>query len=164
LKPLRISAEVVDRVLEHIAAWGRDCGHETGGFLLAKEAAPDILVIGAIAGAAGITRASQQFRISPQALEQLFIWVEDRQLTIPAQFHSHSGPAFLSPTDEAHGFSVEGFVSVVVPRYRKPIRNPQSWGWWQYTEKRWMPIAAARRIETTGAGIVVFDEAGAHEI
>jgi hypothetical protein len=99
---------------------------ETGGFLLAPRD-EDTIAIVALAGAAGIVRRRRMFQVSEIALDRLFAHADRRELWIPAQFHSHGGAAFMSPTDIAHGLSVEGFVTTILPDFASP-RQPIAMG------------------------------------
>ena len=136
-------------------------GVETGAFLLTSPGSDKIILV-ALSGKEGITRQPNLFTVSGKAIDKIFTWAECHDLAISAQLHSHAGLAFLSTTDVRHGFAVEGFTSVIVPRYASPSPNPTTWGWWRYTGKVWCPLAPAELTEGRVTS-VTFDERGVRE-
>jgi hypothetical protein len=130
---------------------------ETGGFLLAPRDEKTIATV-ALAGTAGIVRRRRMFQVSEIALDRLFAHADRHELWIPAQFHSHGGAAFMSPTDVDHGLSVEGFVTTIVPDFASPPANPSQWGWWRYDDA-WTPIASPR-LAAGAVSVISFDEDG----
>ena len=130
---------------------------ETGGFLLAPRETELVTTI-ALAGTRGIVHRRGLFQVSELALDRLFAYADERDLWIPAQYHSHGGRAFMSPTDIDHGLSVAGFVSTIVPFYATPPADPARWGWWQY-DGEWTTIDPPR-VEPAVASAIVFDEDG----
>ncbi len=146
-------------LIDDVAAFGR-IGVETGGFLLAARGSEEISTV-ARCGTAGILRRAEFLQISAPALECLFAYVEQRELWIPVQFHSHRLEAFLSPCDLEHGLSVEGFVTTIVPYFHAPSTDPTRWGWWRYTGS-WMR-ASAPESSTAPARAVIFDEDGVRD-
>jgi hypothetical protein len=145
-------------MLEEVRRWGAE-DKETGGFLLARRDDEMVVDTVALAGQRGISRGWGLFQISAQAVDELFEWSEANGLWIPGQFHSHKERAFLSRTDIEHGFSVEGFISSVIPHFAKPPAAPEKWGWWMYRVNRWIPVEppTIRQGETRK---IVFDEDG----
>jgi hypothetical protein len=114
--------EAVRVVADHIRAYGRlgHLGVETGAFLLSAPGDDQVSVI-AITGQAGIVRRPNLFAVSGKAIDRLFTWAEDRDLSIRAQLHSHRGAAFLSETDLLHGSS-SGLVQVASLLRRDAVR------------------------------------------
>lgn len=148
----------VKAVIEHVRLYGLR-RLETGGFFLLPRDEKTVSTV-AVAGTAGIVRRHNLFQISERALAQLFAYADSRDLWVPIQFHSHGRGALLSFTDVAHGFCVEGFVSVVIPDYATPTSDVTSWGWWCFSAGEWLPVEPAK----VGTGYVVvvrFDEDGA---
>ena len=92
-------------------------------------------------------------------MDVLFAWADESGLRIPAQLHSHGGQAFLSPVDQREGFNVTGFISCVVPFYRRPPTDPNLWGWWMFDGLAWVP-ARQPWVEAGNVEVVVFDEDG----
>jgi hypothetical protein len=158
MNPFLISTSSVATVVSEVAAWGaKDV--ETGGFLLSDHDGAITLV--ALSGAAGIQRRRAQLVVSGRALAVLFGYADAHGYAVRAQFHSHSGRAFLSRSDLRHGFSVEGFVTTVLPSYAAPPVDPRAWSWWAYLGG-WARIAPP--VISPGATPVVrFDEDGVHE-
>lgn len=153
---ITITDTAVATVISEVAAWGeRDV--ETGGFLLAGDDSAVSRV--ALAGSTGIHRDRAQFVVSGRALAILFAFANEHDLAILAQFHSHRGRAFLSRTDLRHGFSVDGFITTVLPGFASPPGNPAAWGWWSY-HGEWIPSAPAA-VAAGDAQVVRFDEDGA---
>ena len=157
---LVIPQQALPRIAADVLQYGQR-GVETGGFLLGD--AQDRISHVALCGSKGIVRRRDQFAVSGQALDRLFTWAGERQLFVPAQFHSHGGHhgqrPFLSPTDEAHGFRVDGFVSSVIPGFTNPPMQPSSWGWWQFRGQRWAAVAPAG-VDAGNAVFITFDEDG----
>jgi hypothetical protein len=152
-----VPSSAVRRITEEICAYGQRC-LETGGFLMAPRGGETITVV-ALAGARGVVRRRHLFQISERALDRLFIFADDHDLYIPAQFHSHELDAFLSWTDAEHGLRVDGFTSAVIPTYADPPADMRRWGWWSFTAGDWAPGL----VPTDGAGlasVVRFDEDG----
>lgn len=147
----------VTSIADEVRVYGRR-RLETGGFLLLPRGSSAVSVV-ALCGSAGIERSEHLFQISARALDCLFTFADDRDVWVPVQFHSHAAAAFLSVTDKMHGLCVEGFISVVVPRFHEPPRDIADWGWWRYVGDQWIPI------EPAGQGhheveVVYFDEDG----
>jgi len=131
---------------------------ETGGFLLAEPGSAMVIKI-AFAGDVGIVRRRRLFEISAMAIEKLFVFADEQHLGIPVQFHSHELGNWLSPTDEEHGFCVEGFTSVVVPQFHEPTEDVADWGWWRFCKGRWEPCAPAM-VQPGTVECFHFDEQG----
>lgn len=68
----------------------------------------------------------------------------------------------MSPTDQRFGLTVEGFTSVIVPRWSAPSLEPADWGWWRFTNGRWLAVGAPQPVESE-ATILVFDEQGVRD-
>lgn len=155
---LSITSETVAALTSEVAAWG--CrGVETGGFLLGGDDRAISCI--ALSGGPGIRRDRNHFRISGRAVAALFIYADEHDYAIHAQFHSHRGSAFLSDTDLAHGFDVDGFVTAVLPTYASPPLDLRAWGWWAY-RGNWLPT----RSPVVVAGdtrVLRFDEEGVRE-
>jgi hypothetical protein len=143
-------------VIADVARFGTE-DVETGGFLLAPRDNDTISVV-ALAGTAGIRRHRKLLQMSDLALDRLFGYADEHDLWIPVQFHSHEQAAFMSPTDIDHGFSVEGFVTTIIPRFSAPPADPSQWGWWRY-DSGWTPATPPRGTTDT-ASAVIFDEDG----
>ena len=141
-----------------IAAEARAAGvHivETGGFILgAPERPPSVL---AITGEKGITRRRDLFHVSGLAMATLFEWVENRELTVAAQWHTHGRGAFLSKTDLEYGFNVRGFTTTVVPYYRAASADPAEWGWWIFDDGEWVAAPTPAPV-WSGFSIITFEE------
>jgi hypothetical protein len=155
-----ISASVVQAICEDIATWGRR-GVETGGFVLTRgdTRLGDLLVA---CGTAGIIRRPDQLVISGEALAVLFDYATEHELVVACQVHSHQYGPRMSPTDQRFGLTVEGFTSVIVPRWSAPSTDPREWGWWRFTEGRWVLTGAPRSIDATSA-VMIFDEQGVRD-
>jgi hypothetical protein len=153
----RISASVVQAIVGDVARWGRR-GVETGGFVLTRSdpCLGDILIA---CGTAGITRRPDQLIISGEALAAMFDYATEHDLVVACQIHSHQYGPGMSPTDQRFGLTVEGFTSVIVPRWSAPSTNPADWGWWRFTKGRWLSGDAPRPIEAAPT-VLVFDERG----
>jgi len=132
---------------------------ETGGFLLAPADDQTRVTTVALAGEKGITRRRGLFRVSGPAIEVLFGWADDHDLRIPAQVHSHGREASLSATDQRGGFNVTGFISCVVPFFRRPPTDPLLWGWWMFDGRTWVP-AGQPALDGGPVRVVTFDEDG----
>jgi hypothetical protein len=130
---------------------------ETGGFLLAPRHG-DARHIVALAGTAGIVRRRDLFQVSDLALDRLFAYADEQHLSIPAQFHSHRLEAFMSDCDIAHGLSVDGFLTTIIPRFADPPNDPARWGWWRY-EGRWAAIPPPH-VVPGAVNVIRFDEEG----
>lgn len=153
--PLTLPAVSAAVIAGEVAAWGAR-RVETGGFMLAGDDA--VISHVALSGARGISRRRDQFVVSGRAIATLFAYASERNLRVRAQFHSHGGSAFLSRTDLNHGFSVDGFVTTVIPSYADPPPSTESWGWWCFAES-WVEISTPPQI---GGDVHVlrFDEDG----
>ena len=156
---LHLPADAVVPILGEVRAYGAT-RMETGGFLLAPIDDPTRITTVAFAGTVGITRRYGLFGISGLALDRLFTWADDYDLRIPAQFHSHGGRAFLSPTDLAHGLSVRGFITCVIPYFRDPPRDPSRWGWWKFDGSMWKTETPPKIDADAQAATFTFDEDG----
>lgn len=152
-----LSTSSVKSVTDEVRSFGL-LGLETGGFLLMPRGAATISIV-ALAGDTGIVRRRDLFQISARALDRLFTFADERDLWVPTQFHSHRQGAFLSIVDKSHGLSVEGFISIVVPRFVDPQPDPRAWGWWQNKENQWVEVAPWNH-RHGGAEVVRFDEDG----
>lgn len=164
MSDLSISTDLVAELTRDVAGHGAlEC--ETGGFLLAqreKSGEAGHLDVLALARNSGIQRRRDLFVISATAIERLFTWAGEQELAIRAQVHSHRKQAFLSPTDERHGFAVERFITTVIPSYATPPIHPAQWGWWRYVGTRWTPTESPS--VTRGTVVTVdFDEDGVLE-
>jgi hypothetical protein len=158
---LRLPDEAISPILDEVCAYGAR-RKETGGFLLSAIDEPERVVVVALAGTVGITRWWGQFGISGGALDRLFTWADEHDLRIAAQFHSHGGRAFLSPTDLAHGLNVRGFVTCVIPSFKAPPREVERWGWWKFDGRTWKPEPPPTTANGT-VTTVTFDERGVGE-
>lgn len=156
----RLPVDAVIVVVEHVRYYGRQ-GVETGAFLIAPASATTITTL-ALAGTEGIVRRRELFRASGRALERLFTWTDHNHLLIRAQIHSHRGLAFLSETDMRHGFSVDGFTTIVIPRYFSPPGEIRAWGWWRYEGGMWRSLAPLGKVPAQMKS-VFFDEEGVRE-
>ena len=143
-------------VADDVARFG-GAALETGGFLLGPRDGNAIDTV-AVAGTAGIVRRRDLFQVSDLALDRLFTYADEQGLWIPAQFHSHGLEAFMSECDIAHGLSVEGFVTTIVPHFADPPRYTARWGWWRY-DGRWTPIMPPTVVRGT-VTMIRFDEEG----
>ena len=152
---------LADPVHGHVAGYGA-LDVETGLFLAAPRGGDTVTTV-AFAGTRGVERHRGHLALSGRAISQLLRFLSERDLVAMAQIHSHRGPAGLSRTDLAHGFSVEGFTSAVIPYYRQPAHDPQTWGWWRYRDRHWRPADPFQLTTATPATTVVtFDEDGIH--
>jgi hypothetical protein len=156
---LRLPQEAIEAITGDVRAYGTQ-RVETGGFLLSPIGDAGQVSSLALAGTVGITRRRGLFAVSGIALDRLFTWADDKRLRIPAQFHSHRGRAFLSPTDLAHGLSVRGFVTCIVPFWNNPPNDPAQWGWWQFDGKNWRDETSPRTDPHRKLAVVTFDERG----
>jgi hypothetical protein len=158
MSALLVPQTAVDAIVDEVKRYG--LAHvETGGFLLVEAGRLDQVTLVALAGAAGIWRAGELFKVSGAALARLFDWASQEGLLVRAQIHSHRVGAFLSRTDARHGFTVEGFTSAVVPDFASPPSDPGAWGWWRCESGRWRKCAPAT-LSGDRAGTVWFDEEG----
>ncbi len=156
---LHLPEEMIAAITDDVRAYGTQ-RVETGGFLLAPIGNADDVAILALAGTLGITRRRGLFGISGIALDRLFTWADEQALRIPAQFHSHGGRAILSPTDLAHGLSVRGFVTCIVPFWNNPPSDPAKWGWWRFDGQDWLDEVPPETDATRMLSVVRFDERG----
>jgi hypothetical protein len=156
---LAIPRAAVNVIREDVLAFGSK-RVETGGFFLARSGGEETATVLALAGEDGITRHRGLFGVSGIALDRLFAYAEEEGLRVPAQFHSHGGRAFLSPTDLAHGLSVRGFVSCIVPFWNDPPADPHNWGWWRCDGDAWNTEPSPEVAEHTSVCVVRFDEGG----
>ncbi|GIF76191.1 hypothetical protein [Asanoa siamensis] len=156
---LIIPSAAVAAIASETGALGR-LRVETGGFLLTPVGDPTITVV-AFTGTTGIIRHRKMLQISARALGRLFDYADGHDLHAPAQFHSHETTAFLSRTDATHGLRVDGFTSVVIPRFASPPGDPAAWGWWTFRDTAWETITPARP-STGNAHLIRFDEDGIH--
>lgn len=148
----------VEDLVSHIGWYGR-LGVETGGFLLAAAVDPAAVTMVALAGVKGIVRGPGRFVVSGLAVDILSEWAEGHDLRIIAGIHSHGGAARLSLIDQESGFRVEGFTSIVVPRFAVPPTDPSHWGWYRFTLGSWRD--RTRGTTRPDPGItVIFDEDG----
>lgn len=155
---LRLPDDAIAPILDEVRAYGAT-RKETGGFLLSPIDSSQTVVTVAFAGTVGITRWWGQFGISGRALDRLFTWADEKQLRIAAQFHSHGGRAFLSPTDLAHGLNVRGFTTSVIPSFKAPPSDPGRWGWWKFDGEKWNRETPPTITNGT-VSTVIFDEHG----
>jgi hypothetical protein len=155
---LTMPAGAVEDLVVHIGEYGRR-GLETGGFLLATAADPATITTVALAGRKGILRGPGRFVVSGLAVDVLSEWAEEDDLRIIAGVHSHGGAARLSLIDEESGYRVEGFTSIVVPRFARPPADPSSWGWYRFTADIWRPRMHGATRPDPGLTIT-FDEDG----
>jgi hypothetical protein len=157
----RISASVAQAIVDEVATWGRR-GVETGGFVLTRNdpCLGDLLVA---CGTAGIIRRPDQLVISGEALAVLFDYAAEQELVVACQVHSHQYGPRMSPTDQRFGLTVEGFTSVIVPRWSDPSTDPRDWGWWRFNDGRWLRAGAPRPIDAAFA-VKVFDEQGVRDV
>lgn len=142
-----------------IAAVAREAGQsttETGGFILADAGSTHGTVL-ASAGERGIERHRDLFHVSGLAISTLFEWVEEAEMTVLAQWHSHRGEAYLSKTDLEHGFNVPGFHTTVVPFYANASADPADWGWWTCDGRAWIEIPAPG-LAAAGFSVITFEE------
>ncbi len=158
----RIPISIADLVQTHVTSYGA-LDVETGLFLAAPRGGDTATAV-AFAGTRGVERHRGRLALSARAISRLLRFLSERDLVALAQIHSHRGPAGLSRTDLAHGFSVEGFTSAVIPYYRRPAHDPKAWGWWRYQGGRWRVADAFTLTAAATATIAVtFDEEGVHE-
>jgi hypothetical protein len=133
---LKVRRGLIDHLVGDVIVHGERT-EEAGAFLLASEETPELLDTIAIPGRSGVTRKRDLFAIASEAILELFEKAAREDLAIRAQVHSHRREAFLSPTDLEYGFSVEGFVTCVVPWYGNPSEDPRRWGWWIFGSDAW---------------------------
>lgn len=158
MTPLSLSTASVETIVSEVAAWGAT-DLETGGFLLGDHDGAIGWV--ALSAAAGIRRRRDQFVVSGRAMSVLFGFADELGYAIRAQFHSHGARAFLSKSDLRHGFSVNGFVTAVLPTYAEPPAAPSAWGWWTYS-RQWIPTPPPV-VVPGDTRVVRFDEDGVRE-
>lgn len=128
---------------------------ETGGFILSALEGPASVL--ALTGERGVVRRRDLFRVSGLAMATLFEWVEERELTVAAQWHTHGRRAFLSETDVEHGFNVPGFTTTVVPHYRTASADVASWGWWTYDDREWAAVSPPALV-SSNFSVITFEE------
>lgn len=158
MSELSIRAEAVEVLLGDVTLYGVET-RETGAFLLSREQEPGQLTLVALPTEAGARRSANLFEVPAPALAILFEWAAEEELVIRAQVHSHKRGAFLSWTDREHGFSVEGFITCVIPSYASPPKDPADWGWWEFRNGDWQ----RRETPTVVVGLakqIDFDEGG----
>lgn len=153
----RVLASVVEGIVGDVASWGRH-GVETGGFILTR-ADPHLGDTLILCDGTGITRRPDQLIISGEALAVLFDFAAEHDMVVASQIHSHQFGRRMSSTDQRFGLTVEGFTSVIVPRWSAPSSEPADWGWWRFTEGRWVAASAPDSVEGEGK-VMVFDEQG----
>jgi hypothetical protein len=156
---LFITDGAVTAIREHVKYYGGIAGVETGGFLLCSRGSEANVSLLALTGRAGVLREPDRFQITGEALEELAEWADFNDMLIAAQFHSHGGPAFLSPIDASAGFRIEGLVSAVVPDFADPPNSLNSWGWWCFRHGDWLEVCAPTVVEG-GTEILTFDANG----
>jgi hypothetical protein len=157
----KIPIQIADLIHEHITTYG-ELDVETGLFLAAPRGSGTATTV-AFAGSRGVERHCGLLALSGRAISQLLRFLAEHDLVALTQVHSHRGPAGLSRTDLAHGFSVEGFTSAVIPHYRRPAHDPGEWGWWRYQAGRWRDTAPfALTGDAPSITAVSFDEDGVH--
>lgn len=151
------AAAAILAVVDHVRSYGQ-LGVETGGFLYMARGS-EIAGGVALTGIKGIVRRPGLFKISGEAIDELFSWAENADLFVPIQWHSHSIEAFLSCVDRNSGFSVDGFISVVLPFFKDPSADVSKWSWNIFQGGEWSPIEAPTVVDDA-AQVVVFDEDG----
>ncbi|MCU1694672.1 MAG: hypothetical protein JWR34_735 [Mycobacterium sp.] len=152
----------IQQLIEHVKTYGRN-EVETGALLMCSPNSDTVRAV-ALAGARGVTRRYGLFVLSMRVIDSAFSYAEDRGLQVRAQVHSHAGAAFLSPTDKKGNLTMNGFIAAVIPNFRNPPRDPESWGWWTFGAGAWRTSAPARPDQTlSSASILTVDEDGAHE-
>jgi hypothetical protein len=157
----RIPITIAEAVHDNVIAYGK-LDVETGLFLLAPRGSDTVTSV-AFAGTRGVERRPDRFALSARAVSKLLRHLGEHDLLAAAQVHSHRGRAFLSQTDLDHGFSVEGFISAVIPHYDRPPSDPRGWGWWRYERGRWEPIEPfSLSANASDVSAVIFDEDGVH--
>lgn len=156
---LNLPEQAITAIADDVRGYGKQ-RVETGGFLLSPVGDDAQISTVALAGTVGITRRRGLFAVSGIALDRLFTWADEKSLRIPAQFHSHGGRAFLSPTDLAHGLSVRGFVTCIVPFWNDPSTDPAHWGWWRFDGEAWRDEDSPQSNRDGDVAVVNFDERG----
>lgn len=156
---LRLPEQAIAAITDDVRAYGIQ-RVETGGFFLSPVGDATQISTLALAGTVGITRRRGLFAVSGIALDRLFTWADDNSLRVPAQFHSHGGRAFLSPTDLAHGLSVRSFVTCIVPFWNDPPTDPTQWGWWRFDGEAWRDETPPEPDRNASVAVVIFDERG----
>lgn len=155
---LTVPGGAVEELVGHVGEYGR-CGLETGGFFLASAADPSTITTIAVAGTKGVRRGPDRFVVSGLAVDILSEWAEENDLRIVSTVHSHAGAPRLSLIDEQSGYRVEGFASVVVPRFASPPADPSAWGWYRFARGIWRPTMHG--VTRPDPGVTVrFDEDG----
>lgn len=156
----RISTSVVEAIVDDVTSWGAR-GVETGGFILTR-ANPRLGDAVILCGETGITRRPDQLVISGEALAVLFDYAAAHDMVVACQLHSHQFGPRMSPTDKRFGLTVQGFTSVIVPRWSAPSWEPADWGWCRFTDGQWLGASAAESVEAD-ARVLVFDERGVQD-
>jgi hypothetical protein len=146
-------------IRDHVKEHGVTTGVETGGFLLCSREDGSMVSVVALTGESGIVRHRSLFQVSAGAFDELAEWAEANGTFIAAQFHSHAGPAFLSPVDKAGGYRIEGFVSTVVPSFSDPSSSSDAWGWWRFESGDWMAVDGPT-VVPGGCTVIRFDVDG----
>jgi hypothetical protein len=154
MSALRLPADMPARIAFEARVAGAHAV-ETGGFILGAPEAPASVL--ALTGEKGITRRRDLFHVSGLAMATLFEWVEERELTVAAQWHTHGRRAFLSETDLEYGFNVPGFTTTVVPFYRQASVDPADWGWWTFDDGEWAAVPAPPLV-SSGFSVITFEE------
>jgi hypothetical protein len=154
----QIPITAAEPVHAHVADYGRH-DVETGFFLLAPRATTTVTTV-ALAGSHGVVRHPYHFSVSRRAISQLFRHLTAHDLTILAQVHSHRGRAGLSKTDLKHGYSVEGFITAVIPFYQHAPFSPAEWGWWCYHDGGWKVAEPFELADRAPTDMISFDEEG----
>lgn len=155
---LVLPVAAVSHIMAEVVGYGSSL-LETGGFFLASRATPATITVVAMAGEVGIERGWGFFKVTGSAIDEIFRWAEEREMYMPAQFHSHRYGAGLSLLDKRHGFNVPDFISCVVPHFDAPPSDPTAWGWWRFDGAVWVGTSPAS-LGDGHSGVVVFDEEG----
>jgi proteasome lid subunit RPN8/RPN11 len=159
-EPLTVPDTAASAIASEVRRYGV-VSVETGGFLLAPLGTEAVSIV-AFAGAKGIKRDRLYLEISEIALDRLFGFAEDKQCWVPAQFHSHAGPAFLSRTDREHGLRVPGFISAVVPDFAEPSARMTAWAWFRFDQGGWHSVSSPPAAQRDLCQ-VTFDEEGVRD-
>jgi hypothetical protein len=154
MRALLLPAAMPARIAFEARAGGAD-NVETGGFILGAPGATASIL--ALTGEKGITRQRDLFLVDGLAMATLFEWVDARDLTVAAQWHTHGRRAFLSETDLEYGFNVPGFTTTVVPYYRNASADPADWGWWTFDDGEWVATMAPPLVPS-GFSVITFEE------
>jgi hypothetical protein len=155
---LQIPTLAVAAIVADVKRYGL-LGRETGMFLIASNDSPRRVEGVAWPKSVGVIRRRDAFGVSGLALARLFEHLDLIDRRVIALVHSHRLDAFLSDVDLTHGFSVEGFVSAIVPNYCRPPGEVSEWGWWRFEEGRWSTAMAPEEVVANFLEIR-FDETG----